>query len=192
MLIQIKIILSFTDMWKEYLWDCPFPGQHTRTFYRIWQVFIKSGSKSKALIHYPMGCPRRHRTPDLFISSFLHCMDPADPWGKPSGFSRSFMCHHIVCDTFHGIHGVQEMQVSVMMTQNAQLVHRLLSGVLKLGLHSHHGSGKGDVAQPQPIHWPLIDSLKNSHTVRVKCAGALSCWNDTRYIIPLLLGSGIT
>jgi len=28
--------------------------------------FIKSSSKSKALIHYPIGCPRRHCTPDLF------------------------------------------------------------------------------------------------------------------------------
>jgi len=53
---------------------------------------------------------------------------------------------------FHGIHGVQEMQVPVMMTHNAEFVHRLLSGVLKVGLHGHHGSGKGGVAQPQPIH----------------------------------------
>jgi len=71
------------------------------------------------------------------------------------------------------------------------LVHRLLTGVLKLGLHGHHGSGKGDVAQPQPIHRPVNDSLRNSHKVRVKCAGALSCWNGTCYIIPLLFGSGI-
>jgi hypothetical protein len=35
---------------------------------------------------------------------------------------------------------------------NAKLVHRLLSGLLKLGLHGHNGSGEGDVAQPQPIH----------------------------------------
>ena len=62
-----------------------------------------------------------------------------------------------------------------MMTHNEQLVHRLLSGVLKLGLHGHHGSGKGDVAQPQPIHGPANDSLRNSHTVQVKYAGALSC-----------------
>jgi hypothetical protein len=38
-----------------------------------------------------------------------------------------------------------------------------------------HGSGKGDVAQHQPIHIPVNDSLRNSHTVREKCAGALSC-----------------
>jgi len=62
------------------------------------------------------------------------------------------MHHHILCDLFHGIHGVQEMQVSVMMTHNAVLVHRLLSGVLKFGHHGHHSSGEGDVAQPQPIH----------------------------------------
>ena len=30
--------------------------------------FIKTSSKSKALIHYPMGCPR---TPDLFINCIL-------------------------------------------------------------------------------------------------------------------------
>jgi len=51
------------------------------------------------------------------------------------------MPHNIFCDLFHGIHGVQEMQVS-----NAQLVYRLLPGVFKLGLHGHHGSDKGDVA----------------------------------------------
>jgi len=33
--------------------------------------FIKCSSKSKALIHYPMGCPRRHFTPDLFIYFIL-------------------------------------------------------------------------------------------------------------------------
>jgi len=62
------------------------------------------------------------------------------------------MCHYILCDLFYGIDGVQEMQVSVMMTHNAGLAHRVLSGVLKLGLNGHHGSGEGDVAQPQPIH----------------------------------------
>jgi len=62
------------------------------------------------------------------------------------------MNHHILCDLFHGIHGVQEMPVSVMMTHNVALVHRLLSGVLKLGHHGHHNSGEGDVAQPQPLH----------------------------------------
>jgi len=42
MLIQIKIIFSFMDhvinMRKGYLWDCLFPGQYSRTFYRIWKV----------------------------------------------------------------------------------------------------------------------------------------------------------
>jgi len=61
------------------------------------------------------------------------------------------MRHHILYDIFHGNHGVEEMQVSVTMTHNTELVHRLLSGVLKLGLCGHHGSGEGDVAQPQPI-----------------------------------------
>jgi len=104
---------------------------------KIEDKFIKSGSKRKALIHYPKGCPRRHCTPD--ISYYLHCMDLADPCGNASWSSQSFMHHHILCALFHGIHGVQEMQVSVMMTHNGELVHRLLSGVLKLGLHGHHG-----------------------------------------------------
>ena len=59
------------------------------------------------------------------------------------------MCHHMLCDLFHGIYDVQEMQVSVMMTHNVEFVHRPLSGVLKVGLH---GRNEGDVAQPQPIH----------------------------------------
>ena len=129
--------------------------------------FIKSSTKSKELIHYPTWCLRRHCTPDLFISSYPHFMDRADPCGNPSWSSESFMHHHILCDLFQGIHGVQEMQVSVKMTHNTELVHRLLSGVLKFGLRDHHGSGKGDVAQPQPIHWPINDSLTNSHTIRV-------------------------
>jgi len=79
-------------------------------------------------------------------------MDLADPCANPSWATQSFMCHHILCDPLHGIHGVQEMQVSVMMTHNAELVHRLLSGVLKLGLHGNHGSSEGDVAPPQPIN----------------------------------------
>ena len=79
-------------------------------------------------------------------------MDLADLCENPSWSSQSFMHHDILCDVFHGIHGVKKMQVSVMMTHNAQSVHRLLSVVLKLGLHGHHGSGKRDVAQPQPIH----------------------------------------
>ena len=127
--------------------------------------FIKSSSKSKALIHYPTGWPRRHWTPDLFISSYLHCTDLADPCGNPSRSSESFMHHQILCDLFHGIHGVQEMQVSEMITHNTELVHRLLWGVLKLVLHGHHGSGEGDVAQPQLIHWPVNDSLSNWHTL---------------------------
>jgi len=56
------------------------------------------------------------------------------------------MRHHILCDPFQGIHGVQETQVSIMMTHNAELVHSLFSGVLKLGLHGNHGSCEGDVA----------------------------------------------
>ena len=121
--------------------------------------FIKSSGKSTGLIHYPTGCPRRHCTPDLFISCYPHCMDLADPCGNPSWSSQSSMHHQILCDLFHGIHGVQKMQVSVMKTHNTQLVHRLLLGVLKLRFHGHHGSGKGDIAQPQPIYWPVNDSL---------------------------------
>jgi len=33
--------------------------------------FIKSSSKSKALIHYPVGCPRIQCAPDLFIYLIL-------------------------------------------------------------------------------------------------------------------------
>jgi len=201
MLIQIKIIFSFMDhiinMRKGYLWDCLFPCQYSRNLLQNLEgKFIKSSSKSKVLIHYPIGCPRRHCAPNTFIyfiiSSYLLCVDLADPCRNPSWSSESFMNYYILCDLFHGIHGVQEMQVSIMMTHNAELVHRLLSGVVKLGLQGNHGSGEGDVAKPQQIHWPGNDSLRNSHTVRVKCAGALSCWNDTCYIIPLLLGFSIT
>jgi len=176
MLIQIKMIFSFIDhiinMRKGYLGDCLFPGQYSRT---LESKFIKSRSKSKALIHYPAGCPRIQCRPDLFISFYLHCMDPADSCGNLSWTSESFMHHLILCDLFQGIHHVQEMQVSVMKTHNTTLVHRLLSGVLKLGLHCHHGSGEGDVVQPQPLQWSVYDSLTNTHTVRAKCAGALSC-----------------
>ena len=90
--------------------------------------------------------------PDLFISSYLHRKDPADPCGKPSWPSQIFMRHHILCDLFHGIHGVQKMQVSVTIAHNTELVYMLLSGGLKLGLHGNRGSGEGDVAQPQSIH----------------------------------------
>ena len=76
-------------------------------------------------------------------------MDLADSCGNPSWPSQSFMHHHILCDPFHGMHGVQEMQV---MTHNAELVNRLLAGVLKLGLHGNHASSKGDVPQPRLIH----------------------------------------
>ena len=131
----------------------PISGSIFKNFLQnLESKFIKSSSKSKALIHYPIRCPRRHHTPDFFISSYPYCVDPADSCKNPSWSSQSFMCHHIICDPFHGICGVQEMQVSVKMTHNAELVHRPLSGVLKLGLHSHHDSGKRDVAQHQPIH----------------------------------------
>ena len=115
--------------------------------------FIKSSSKSGPLIIILLDVQEDtiHLT-YLFISSYPHYMDLADPCGNPSWSSHSFMPHHIPCDLFHGIHGVQEVQVSVMMTHNAELVHRLLLCVLKLGLHGHHGSGERDVAQPQPIH----------------------------------------
>ena len=55
--------------------------------------FIKSSSKSKAL--NSLTC-----TPDLFISSYLHYIDLADPCGNHSWSSQSFMCHHILCDLF--------------------------------------------------------------------------------------------
>ena len=61
--------------------------------------FIKSSSKSKALNSF--AC-----TTDLFISSYPHYMDLADPCGNHSWSSQSIMCHHNLCDLFHGIHGV--------------------------------------------------------------------------------------
>jgi len=74
------------------------------------------------------------------------------PVENPHGPQRSLCVITSFVTSFHGIHSVQEMQVSVTMAHNTELVHRLLSGVLKLGLSVNHGSGKGDVAQPQPIH----------------------------------------
>jgi hypothetical protein len=78
MLIQIKIIFSFMDhiinMRKGYLWDCLFPGQYSifKNFLQILKgKIIKCYSKNKVLIHYPMGCSRRHCTPDLFIYFIL-------------------------------------------------------------------------------------------------------------------------
>jgi hypothetical protein len=87
-----------------------------------------------------MGCLRRQCTPDLFISSYPNFMDMADTCGNPSWSSQSLLIIII------------HVLVLVMMTHTAQLVQRLLSGVLKLGLHGNHGSSKGDVAQPQPIY----------------------------------------
>jgi len=113
--------------------------------------FIKSSSQSRALTHYPTRCLRRQCTPDLFHPNRILWI-----WqilvGTPHGPPRALCIITSFVTPFHGIHGVQEMQVSVMMTHNAELVHKLLSGVLKLGLHGHHGSGEGGVAQPQPIH----------------------------------------
>jgi len=146
----------------------------------------KNSSKSKALIPYPTGCPRRHCTPDLFIYFILPTLyGSSRSLQEPSWSSQSFMRHHILCDLFHGIHGVQKMQVSVKMTHNTELVHRLLLGVLKLGLHGHHGSGKGHVAQPQPIHWPVNDSLRNSHS-----QGEM-CWSTILLIWHLLHNSTV-
>ena len=95
--------------YKAYLWDCLFPRSILKNMLQNLDCkFIKSSSKSKALIH-PMGCPRRHCTPNLFISSYLHGMDLAVPCGNPSQSSQSFMHHRILCDLFHGIHSVQQM-----------------------------------------------------------------------------------
>ena len=79
MIIQIKIIFSFMghiiNTRKGSLWNCLFPGQYSRNFLQNLEgKFIKSRSKSKALIHYPTGCPRRHCTPDTFIYFILHAL----------------------------------------------------------------------------------------------------------------------
>ena len=151
--------------------------------------FIKSSSKSKALIHYHTGCPRRHvHLPYLFHLTRTVWIQQI-PVGPLMDLTELYASSHPLwflpwnswCSRDAGISKI---------THNAALVHGLLSGVLKLGRLGHH-SIEGNVVQPQPIHWPVNDSLRNSHTVRVKCAGALSCWNDTCYIIPFLLGSGI-
>jgi hypothetical protein len=55
-------------------------------------------------------------------------MDLAEPCENPSWSSELYASsHHIY--PFHGIHGVQEMQVSVIMAHNPEFVHMLLSGV---------------------------------------------------------------
>jgi len=40
-----QIVFHFMDhiiiMRKEYLWDCLFPGQYSRNFYRIWTVHLQ-------------------------------------------------------------------------------------------------------------------------------------------------------
>ena len=82
-------------------------------------------------------------------------MDPAVLCENPSWSSHSFMHHHILCDLFREIHGVQEMQVSVMMTHNTELVHRLLSGVLKFGLHDHIHTTNTLYTDLLIIHWGI-------------------------------------
>ena len=132
--------------------------------------FIKSSSKSKALIHYPTWCLRRQCTPDLFIYFILPSL-----YGSSRFLWEPLMVlRELYASSHPRIHCVQEMQVSVKMTHNTELVQRLLSGVLKLGLHGHHGSGKGDAAQLQTIHRPTNDSLRNTH-YQGECARALSC-----------------
>jgi len=52
MLIQIKSIFSFMahtiNIRKGHLWDCLYPGQYSRTFYKIWKVnLLKAVAKVK-------------------------------------------------------------------------------------------------------------------------------------------------
>jgi len=189
MLIQIKIIFSFMNhiinMRKEYLWDCLLPGQYSRTRQNLEGKFIKSCSKSKALIHYPMEFPRRQYTPALFIDFILPTL-----YGSGRSLWEPLM---VLTELYASSHPLWTLPWNPWCSRDAgisnddsQMVHRLVSGVLKLGLDGHHGNGEGDGAQPQPIHWSINDSLKNSHTVRVKCDGAPSCWNDTCYIVAWL------
>ena len=108
MLIQIKINFSFIHHIIKYEKGVPTGFPISRSIFKnlvqnLECKFIKSSSKSKALIHYPTGCLRRHCTSGLFIKSDLHYMDLADPCGNPSWSSQSFLCHHILCDLFHGI-----------------------------------------------------------------------------------------
>ena len=173
MLIQIKIIFSFMDhilnMRRGYLWDCLFPGQYSRTFYRIWKV----SSRSKSQIHYPKGCPRRHHTPHLFIYLF-HPTLIVWIWQIPVGIPHG--PHTALCVITSFVTSSwnswcsKDASISNDDSQR-KLVQRLLLGVLKLGLHGHHSSGEGDVAQPQPIPWPVNHSIRNSHS-----HGEM-CWN---------------
>ena len=130
--------------------------------------FIKSSSKSKALIHYPTGCLRRQCTPDFFISSYLHCMDLADPCWNPPWSSQFYALSDPLWPLRWNSWCSRDASISNDDSQ-CTVGARLLTGLLKLGLHGHHGSSKGDVAQPQPIHWPVNDSLRNSHSQREMC-----------------------
>jgi len=124
--------------------------------------FIKGSSKSKVIILRDVQEDTIHLT-YLFHPTCVVCMRQI-PVGMPSwSSSQSFMHHHILCDLFHGIHGVQEMQVSVMMTHNVELVHRLLSGVLKLGLHGHHGI----IQVPHLTEITENNCLKKFQTIRL-------------------------
>ena len=67
MLIPIKIIFSCTD----HIINMRKGSVFNNFLQNLEGKFIKSSSKSKALTHYPMGCPRRHCTPDLFIYFIL-------------------------------------------------------------------------------------------------------------------------
>ena len=96
MLIQIKIIFIFMDHIINTRKGVPFGLPASKSIFKkflqnLEGKFITSSSKSKALIHYPMGCPRRHCTPDLFISAYLLCMDMTDPCGNPS-WSLQSLC----------------------------------------------------------------------------------------------------
>jgi len=92
MLSQIKIIFSVMD---HIMTEVPLGLPTSRSIFKNFQQnlegkFIKSSSKTKALIHYPMGCPRRQCTPDLFIYFILAtlCASGRSLWG-PHGPHRA-------------------------------------------------------------------------------------------------------
>ena len=70
MLIQIRIIFNVMDhinYKKGVSLGLPICRSVLKNFLQNLEgKFIKSRSKSKVLIHYPTGCPRRHCTPYLF------------------------------------------------------------------------------------------------------------------------------
>ena len=152
--------------------------------------FTKSSSKSKALIHYPMGCLRRHCTTDLFIYFILPAL-----YRSSRSLWEPLM---VLTELYASSYPLWPLPWNSWCSRDA--------GISKDD--SQHTVGAQAVIRCAqvgttwpPWQWQRGCCITPTNTLtckwfieefRVKCAGALSCWNDTCYIIPLLLGSGIT